>query len=152
MSKEKVENQNAVISKEKYGELLRCIDLHDIYLTDAKMSANRDALLAGANVALSFKEEIKLAHTSQDSARVFVDYSFRGKSGNRIVISIFVRFTVVFQLKSDSPFPVEFFDVYNKSSLPFQTFPYFREFVQSTVARMGLPPLVLPLRKSIPVK
>jgi preprotein translocase subunit SecB len=41
----------------------------------------------------------------------------------------------------------DYFGVFVQVNLPVNTWPYFREFVHSTVSRMGLPPVVLPLVK-----
>ena len=46
-----------------------------------------------------------------------------------------------------SPMTKDYFDIFARVNLPVNTWPYFREFVHSTISRMGLPPVVLPLVK-----
>jgi len=131
------------MSSEKYSELLKCVDLHDIYLRSSKVDVNKVAFRDKAE--LQYKEDAKLIELQDTFARIEVNYLLKAKSKRRNVFEISVRFCVDFETKRD--IPTEFFDIYNETSLPLQTFPYFREFVQSTVARMGLPPLIIPLRK-----
>jgi hypothetical protein len=42
----------------------------------------------------------------------------------------------------------EMFGVFSKTSLPLNTWPYFREFANSIMTRMGLPGVVLPVLKA----
>lgn len=58
-----------------------------------------------------------------------------------------IEATLSFKFKSSTPLNDGYFAIYKEVNLPNQSWPYFREFVQSAVGRMGWPPLVLPLMK-----
>jgi preprotein translocase subunit SecB len=131
------------MTAKEFNDLLHCLELQEIYLLKANVSASRDTFAGKA--ILKFNENAKLTDRTDDRARIDVEYLLTGRCGARNVLRIATTFVVNFRLNTQ--FPEEFFDIYIKSSLPLQTYPYFREFVQSIVARAGLPILVIPLRK-----
>ncbi len=51
------------------------------------------------------------------------------------------------ELESEYSFNEEFLKIYLDVNLNYNTWPYFREFVQSATQRAGLPPLTLPFYK-----
>lgn len=134
---------SAEMTAKQYSELLKCIDIRDIYLLSSKTSVRRDAFRGKAK--LDFGEKVNIRELTPDEVQIEVGYSLRAKSGRSQLFNIAVSFMVVFATKRE--IPREFFDIYNNINLPLQLFPYFREFAQLTISRMGLPPLVIPLRK-----
>jgi preprotein translocase subunit SecB len=131
------------ITPKEYNELLKKLDLHDIYLSD--VTANLHKSHIGEKVTLNLVEKFRILQRTPELVRIEVDYQMTGKSKQSKVVSVKAKYVVVFQTAEEMP--EEFFAVYNTHSLPLQTYPYFRELVNSIVSRMGFPPLVLPLRK-----
>lgn len=131
------------IKPKQYSEFLSQLQLVDIYLSTikAKLSSND---LSGKN-SYNCTEEAKLVQHGEDSATVEIKYSLKAKSGQRKILHVDAGYSVKFSMTKE--IPEDFFILYNEYSLPLQTFPYFRECVNSMFSRMGLPPLVLPLRK-----
>ena len=131
------------LSPKQYSELLKCVDLRDIFLKTANVAVNRDVFKGKAS--LQYRDNVKLIQNSQGVAKTEVEYSLIAKSDRKRLFVITVKYQIVFEIKRD--IPDEFFKVFNEINLPLNIFPYFREYVQSTISRMGLPPLIIPLRK-----
>jgi len=64
----------------------------------------------------------------------------------------FIECTLLVEYDSAISLTDELFKVFCDRNLGLNTWPYFREFVQNTVCRAGLPPLILPVLKSLPGK
>jgi len=92
-----------------------------------------------------FNEVSKLSSHEGDFVTIEIDYTLKAKCGRRLIAQINATYALVFS--TDKKIPKEFFDIYKQYSLPLQTFPYFRELTNALFSRMGIPPLILPLRK-----
>lgn len=138
-----IEQIKQTIPPAKYNEYLKYIDLEDVYLKQIKGNLGTKELSAQVN--LSFNEKALLLELKDDYAKVRMNYQIKAKHGQKIIFNLSAEYLIVFHLAHR--IPAEFFELYNKYSLPLQTFPYFRELVNSMISRMGLPSLVLPLRK-----
>jgi len=132
------------MSPKQYNDLLGHIDLIDIHLLDLRASLGRNPSFRDKPI-LEFKEEFSLVQNTNRRVGIEATYFLTAKSQKRKVFGIRAKFAVIF--RTDRLIPSEFFDIFDKYSLPLQTFPYLRECANSVVSRMGLPPLVLPLRK-----
>jgi preprotein translocase subunit SecB len=131
------------ISPAEYNRYLENINLLDIYLVDSKLKANKNNF--GEKGQLRLEEESKIVEKTDTFVKIADTYKLKAKSGKKIIFSIDVVYHVSFGTSED--IPLEFFDIFNSMNLPVHTFPYLREFVHSMVAKMGLPSLVLPLKK-----
>src|SRR6266566_2163153 len=60
-------------------------------------------------------------------------------------IRIEARFVVSYAVRSEEGLTQDNFDAFGERNGIYNVWPYWREFVQSTTARMGLPPLTLPV-------
>jgi len=76
---------------------------------------------------------------------IFVRYILTAKVRNKIFLKIEAAYELFFS--SEEEISDEFFDIYREISLPFNIWPFFRELVNSLTARMGIPPITLPLFK-----
>lgn len=130
---------------EDYKEILEGITLVNLSLleTNAKIRENLKSFKK-MNVKISddatfgiLDEEIVIKHNYSLSC---VPVGKKQK-----VLSITVVFAL--HLTSEKEFNEDFFEIYKEMSLPLNTWPFFREFVNSTTARMNIPPLTLPLLK-----
>lgn len=131
------------ITPQEYSKQLKCLELANIVLKDIKVTLKTHEL-TGRNT-YHFDEKTELLILDEKSALVEVAYSIKAKSGRKIVADMKAKYLVGFT--TSKKLSNEFFVLYNHYSLPIQTFPYFRECVHSLFNRMGLPPLLLPLRK-----
>lgn len=145
---EKVNNSDLAtaskaISPDEFHKYLGCVELQSIVLKSLKADLRRG--MGSGDGRYDFSEVPKLVKNCDESAEVEVAYFIKAKSGKKIVTEIKVKYLVGFKL--NKPLPQEFFVLYNHYSLPLQTFPYLRQCVHSLFSQMGLPPLIMPLRK-----
>ena len=138
-----LESLEKKISPKDYNMMIRHLDLQDVYLKETKSTLHSRELLKKAR--LDFDEKPSVVSYKDGEAKIEVDYALKAKCGKKKIFTISAKYIVVFQLDKEPP--DGFFELYNRLSLPVQTFPYFREFANSIVSRMGLPPLILGLRK-----
>ncbi|MEW6412075.1 MAG: protein-export chaperone SecB [Candidatus Zixiibacteriota bacterium] len=135
--------EEVTITPTQYGEILKCVDLRDIYLKEIKSTLYSRELTGRAS--LKFDESANVLSVAENVATIEVSYNLKAKCGRNRLFTSRIKYAVLFDCKGD--IPDGFFELYNKHSLPLQTFPYLRECVNSMISRMGLPPLILPLRK-----
>lgn len=141
--RDEIESAKELLDPQRYADFLKCLELANIFLKDAKLTVFRH-LMEGEN-SYSFQENASLQQHTDDGAVVEVTYSLTAKSGRRKLAVIKAKYYAIFTMSEK--IPAEFFTLYNEYSLPLQTYPYFREYVNGAFSRMGLPSLTLPLRK-----
>jgi len=141
------QNKLFKMKPQEYRELLKKLKLIDIFLINCKCTLNPDihkmdlSTLGPLNIKQKTKQPqsegniIKLNHIYQLN---IVDPESKEK-----LIDFHVEYTVTFQI--NFKFNSEFFEIYSEVTLPINTYPFFREFIYSTISKMGLPPLTLPL-------
>jgi len=66
-------------------------------------------------------------------------------SQGKTVVSIMATYELIYLLSKDMKVSQEELNDFARLNAMFNVWPYWREFVQSTITRMNLPPLVLPL-------
>ena len=76
--------------------------------------------------------------------------AFHEEDARRPVLTIEVSFVLAYELPSFDGLTQEGFDQFADFNGVFNAWPYWREFVQNTVARMGLPPLTVPVFRIMP--
>jgi hypothetical protein len=143
--KNKEKQVSPKVSPEEYRNMMRGLKLEKIRLVSASLKYNFFQPPMKIVVKSAEKFEKK-----KESNEVFVyqDYTLVAQlpKTNQKGVNIKCCYEIVF--KTDKDFTEEFFKIYADRSLPLNTWPYFREFVSSMVARMDLPPLTLPLFKT----
>ncbi len=131
------------ISPEEYRKILNGIDLKNILLSEIKAFFKHELISEGLKIGI--KEN---AHYSYEDDELIVTnkYVLTAKNNDKkIVLKIEGTFIVVFE--SEHEINDDFFEIYKEISLPLNVWPFFRELVNSTTARMNIPPLTLPLLK-----
>jgi len=66
-------------------------------------------------------------------------------SQDKTVVSIMATYELIYQMSKDMKVSQDELNDFARLNAMFNVWPYWREFVQSTITRMNLPPLVLPL-------
>jgi len=134
------------ISPVEYNKILPQLDLSNIYLTQISAELNEDNV--GKGLEINLKEDSKYKQLNKN---LLVDYKIEFSAINndtkKIAISIITNFRMEYIMSSDINITEEFMDVFIPLSVSIQIWPYFREIIQSTVNKMNLPNLVLPLKK-----
>jgi preprotein translocase subunit SecB len=140
-----VSNEKKTLSAPEYNEFLKNIELCDIYLKSQSAEFNSHEISGPAK--FEFSESPSIITKEKEKVIIQVLYSLKAKCQKKSLFNLKAKYNVV--MLTQKEIPNEFFEIFNKHSLPLHTFPYFRELVNSTISRMGLPPLILPLRKNL---
>jgi hypothetical protein len=144
-TKKKEKKTDKKISPEEYRDIINSIELLNIRLTSADVKFKVYEPPMGYNI--SSKETYE---QEADSNVVTINqiYTLAAKPPKSRKNGITIKCCYEVTFKSDRQLTGDFFEIYSHRSLPLNTWPYFREFVNSMTARMDLPPLTLPLFKT----
>ncbi|MBM3322758.1 hypothetical protein FJY69_04715 [candidate division WOR-3 bacterium] len=128
----------------EYRDFISGLQLNDISVgsSSSKRLSRQIDLSRKVDVAVNDKASFSMRGAAV--CDVIHSYSLRlcyqGEDPPLVVIEC--EFAVTYQ--TAKPMAAAYFDVFKRTSLPLNTWPYWREFVHSTFARMGLPPFILP--------
>jgi hypothetical protein len=127
---------------EKLKELVGQLRLQDIRLSSARLETEEPA--TPPEVPHVYLRSKAWHHPTERGFDCFHQYDLRIKDTrtNRSP----VRLRVVFQVSYESHIPIDeaVFDEFTETSLRLTTWPYLREYVHSTFARMNWPVLIAP--------
>jgi preprotein translocase subunit SecB len=139
MAKKEIAN----IAPEEYSEILKGIQLVNISLL--KLNSSIDKKNFGDKLTIDIKVEMSYEKIAGGFFSIAA-YKIIAKSKND---EIALEFDITYRADFTSVKEVtdSFFEVYKNVSLPLNTWPFVRELVNSTTARMNIPPLTLPLFK-----
>lgn len=133
--------------QETYQKFLESLRLKEIYLKSASINYLEEVDFEKP-VLVSTKASARLELLSNKDFKVYQRYNLEAKSkeDEKTYVKISCVFVVLynFEVRPDA----KIFDVFKNSTLRLNTWPYFREFVHNTIARMNLPPMIAPLLKA----
>lgn len=134
------------ISPEDYREILSSLELKTLFLKDIKAEYKEEYLSQALDLDIKEKIDFK-----QDGRNVSFSFKFvlKAKDSNQesAAISLTATYVVQYLQNKDITVTNDFMEVFHKMTLAMLLWPYFRELTSSTIYRMNLPPLVLPMRK-----
>lgn len=110
------------------------------------MKTRREKL--ASNMRLDIRHKTSYHIEDDNRATLISDYEIVATSTTKKEFAVKIGCAYQVVLMSASQFSEEFIDIYSQVNLPMNTWPYFREFVQSMIQKAGLPPLTLPFLKS----
>lgn len=126
------------------------VSLQEIYLLEAKIKSDpQDRDPRNASLELSFGSEL-LPQESEDNLVVqcnFLVAAFHEDDPGKIFMSIEAAFIVDYLLDSSKEFDQNDLEMFARINPIYNTWPYWREFVQNLTTRMGFPALKIPLFK-----
>jgi len=131
------------ISPEEYSEVLKGIQLINISLLRLNSVIERknfvDKMTIDVKVEMSY-DKVPGGFYSTSVYKIVA----MNKNGD---CALEFEITYRIDFSSEKEITDSFFEVYKNVSLPLNTWPFVRELVNSTTARMNIPPLTLPLFK-----
>ncbi len=143
---ERSANTPSALSPAEYGQFIEGLELLEVRLVRLNVEA-RSFPIKPAGTRLEIADEA--SYTPLDSGfEVFHRYSLLATddlSPSEPVGRIEAEFALRF--KSVQPISQPYFEIFREVNLPVNTWPYWRELVQAMTARMGWPPVTLPLLK-----
>jgi preprotein translocase subunit SecB len=133
------------ISTEQYGKIISTLELKNIFLSKLSSDGNYKAISENMQVKIS---DDAFFEYGNNIFTITTNYILQAKNQSD-EIALEIKCTFILQYNSPQPITADFFDIYKKTSLPFNVWPYFREQVNNITSRMNIPPLTLPLIKNI---
>ena len=131
------------ISPEEYRKILTGIDLKTILLSEIKAFIKHELL--SEDFKIGIKENSSYIY-QENEFKVTNKYILTAKNTDK-KIALKIEGTFILLFESEHEINDDFFEIYKDISLPLNVWPFFRELVNSTTARMNIPPLTLPLLK-----
>ena len=134
------------LSPEEYSNILSSINLASIVLNDCN-TKRYDVKSKGGMVNLDIA--MKLKHDQDTNNAYFIaTYKLDGmkesKGEKESVFTISASFLLTYTKTKEIEMPKDFVDIFKENGIELVSWPYFREFVQNMITRMGYPPLTLP--------
>ena len=138
--------KKTAISPEEYGGILSAITLSQILLNDCSAKKHEIKSKGGA---IDLDISMKLGYDQNASEVSFVtNYKLEGvkrsENTEEKVFTITASFLLSYMKTKEVEVTKDFVGVFKENSIELVSWPYFREFVQNMIARMGFPPLTLP--------
>jgi len=134
------------ISPEEYRRILETLELSALYQIDSSSKLREEFFSNTLNIEIDEKNSFK-----QDGSilTVFYSYKLSAKSVEMAepAITITSHYAIKYQISKDIVVTKDFMKVFSELTISMLLWTYFREFVSNTVYRMGMPPLVLGLKK-----
>lgn len=137
----------ASISPEQYRQTLEGLQLESIHLTECHATVDHDLLQGEPSsdrlVHVSLQQQLVRWMQSDNTVAFWHSYRLIGKLKRKQVLRVEAVYVVRYQ--ASVPLSDEFVRIFQQSTLVLTTYPYFRELVDSTMRRMGIPPITLPM-------
>lgn len=134
------------ISPEEYRRILEALELSALYITESSSKLREEFFSNTLNVEIDEKNSFK---QEGSTLTVFYNYKLSAKSVEMTepAITITTHYAVKYQISKDIVVSKDFMKVFSELTVSMLLWTYFREFVNNTVYRMGMPALVLGLKK-----
>jgi len=131
-----------------YSQFIDGLKLQEIYLKSANINYLEEVNFKKP-VLIKTKASARLETLPGNVLKVIQKYNFVAKSKGEEETT-YLRISCEFVVHYDSKIKpnAEVFDVFKNYTLRLNTWPYFREFVHNSIARMNLPPMIAPLLKA----
>ncbi len=134
------------ISPEEYRHILESLELDTLYLSEISSRLREEFLTQTLHLDVDEKELF-----SQENNTLKVSYNFKltakDESMDEPGIFLQARYIVRYQITREVQVTKAFMKVFSDLTVGMLLWPYFRELVNNMVYRMGMPPLVLPMKK-----
>ncbi len=134
------------ITPEAYKKKLDVLDLKDIALTYASFKLKKEQLSESLSVDIDETHSFR-----QKEDRLFVQYKYDfhafGHNTKEPAIVLKAHYTVEYSVGGGVIIKKDFMEIFTDLTVSIILWPYFREFVNNAIQRMGLPSLVLGLKK-----
>lgn len=131
-----------------YREFIKNLEIKGVYLKNGIIDfKNEDIDIR--ETAPKLVTKATYSQMDEKKFKLYHEYSLKiiNKKTKKMDVSIKCSFVVVYSNKVQ--INDEIFKQFSKFNLRHHTWPYFREFVQNATGRLNLPPLTIPLIKTI---
>jgi hypothetical protein len=130
-----------------YNDFIKGLELKEIFLRSANIKY-LELVDLKKPVLIRTRSSARLVSQSDNNFTVHQRYYFEAKSKKEEETFIRISCEFVVHYVSQIKLNTRIFDVFKNYTLRLNTWPYFREFVHNTIARLNLPPMIAPLLKA----
>ena len=147
----KLQSDGPVNPLELAAPLVGRVRIHEVVLAESitRRSADADMHDGGVHVAIDIGE-VEFGREAEFD-QFFVKPTFlltatkKDLPDDELLLFITASFVLIYSASSLGEFTDEQIEAFAKTSGIYNAWPYWREFAQSTAARMGLPPVMVPV-------
>jgi preprotein translocase subunit SecB len=136
------------IPPQEYRSILEALDLTSISLIESSLKLKEEYI--SKSLALDINEKPSF---NQDGNTLVILYSYKLSAKNEeqaepaLIIS--AKYSVKYKISKEIIVSTEFMKIFTDLTVSMLLWTYFREYINNMVYRMGMPPLVLGLKKKL---
>lgn len=134
------------LSPEEYSNMLSSIELRQILLNDCS-AKKHDIKSKGGTIDLDISMRLGYDQNTNE-ASFLATYKLEGvkrsESEEEKVFTLSASFLLSYMKIKEVEINKDFVSIFKENSIELVSWPYFREYVQNMISRMGFPPLTLP--------
>jgi len=133
------------ISPEDYRRILESLDLDTINIVEVNSKLREEFVSSSLQLFIDDKYTFEQDKTV---LRVYFSYKLTAKDDSKAdnAFVIYTKYLVKYKINKDVSISKEFMKVFSELTLGMLLWPFFRELINNTIYRMGMPPLILPLK------
>lgn len=135
------------LAPEQYRKILEGLSLESIHLAQCIAEIDHHLFqaesLQNTPLRVGVHQEVTRWEQQGDVLTFWHTYQLKGKLKRKQALRIEAVYLI--RYRTQQPVSEEFVHIFQQSTLILTTYPYFRELVDSTMRRMGVPPLTLPM-------
>lgn len=134
------------LSPELYKSIISQLELVDITMIEC--NAKHNAEYSQGNLEINIKDKLSFEQTDNVLIINF-KYAFTANIPEQINPGVDIKATyqIKYEVKNSVAITKEFMDIFHQYTIGMLLWPFFREFLNNMVFRMGLPQFILPLKK-----
>ena len=139
------------LSHRTIRDLIAAVQLEDVRLKESGAKTRVRDLTTVKNPTISMSHGAKVIQRFEDGFIVGAQLTARVDSGDAAnpatdaPVQIMVAFALAYRLSDAPTYSDAVLDEFAQTNAVFNAWPYWREYVQTTSARMNLPPMILPV-------
>jgi preprotein translocase subunit SecB len=146
MQHKKTQQMKPKITPDEYRSVLNSLELDTLILIELKSKLKEEFI--SPKLGLSFKEKNTFQQEG-NTLKVYYSFNLTAKDDAKEEpgISIDAKYVVLYSISKEIIVSNEFMRIFCDLTVSMLLWTYFRELVNNVVYRMGMPPLVLPLKR-----
>jgi preprotein translocase subunit SecB len=141
----------AKTSPEIYNRIMEGLELRKLHVESFSGHIDLETVRkAPKAIAVSISSDADFRSKPKNEVEITQKWDVVAKCKDSASECLNISVTYCLVMHSKERFTKSFFQVFEGTSLAFNMWPFVREFVNSMTARMGVPPLTIPLYKTTP--
>ncbi|MBN1931452.1 MAG: hypothetical protein JW786_07580 [Desulfobacterales bacterium] len=134
------------MAPDEYWKFLQQVELQSIVLDSCSVKTHRDKI--SGSMKLDIQKKVGYVIEKETSAVITAQYDLIATPSIKKDFALKLGCVYRVMMTSERLITDDFMEIFINVNIQTNTWPYFREFVQSMLQRIGYPPLTLPFFKS----